>query len=309
MSAESRTTGTSGNDERWQTASRGPTGAAEAPDVPESPERPEGPNGEGPPAERLGAHADSLLLRVEDAGLNASAPPQQRWMDGWLVRTNPGKAQRARCINAVAAGHRPLADKLAECQALYAALGLPLIVRITPFTQPPGLEADLRAAGLRYHDDTRVMVRPALADIDRPAPLPAAGCRWAEASPEQFAEAIGGLRGSLQEARRAHAERLATSPVPYRGFLLTHDGVLVACGQYAQEGELAGLYDIATAPGHQRQGYGEWLCKQLLAIASSETHARSAYLQVGADNGHARRLYQRIGFSDGYSYHYRVAGA
>jgi len=45
-----------------------------------------------------------LLSRVEDAGLNASAPPQQRWIDGWLVRFSPGKAKRARCVNAVAPG-------------------------------------------------------------------------------------------------------------------------------------------------------------------------------------------------------------
>ena len=34
----------------------------------------------------------TLLSRVEDAGLNASAPPQQRWLDGWLIRFSPGKA-------------------------------------------------------------------------------------------------------------------------------------------------------------------------------------------------------------------------
>jgi len=26
--------------------------------------------------------SDELLSRIEDAGLNASAPPQQRWVDG-----------------------------------------------------------------------------------------------------------------------------------------------------------------------------------------------------------------------------------
>ena len=35
-----------------------------------------------------------LLIRAEDAGLNASAPPQQLWLDGWLVRFSPGKAKR-----------------------------------------------------------------------------------------------------------------------------------------------------------------------------------------------------------------------
>ena len=67
-----------------------------------------------------------LLSRVKDAGLNASAPPQQRWLDGWLVRFSPGKAKRARCINALAMGRMPMADKLAMCSALFADAGLPI---------------------------------------------------------------------------------------------------------------------------------------------------------------------------------------
>src|SRR6201991_4551875 len=89
-----------------------------------------------------------LLSRIEDAGLNASAPPQQRWLDGWIVRTSPGKAKRARCINAVAAGRLALDEKLRLCEAAYRAAGLPMVVRITPFSQPATLDAELAARGL-----------------------------------------------------------------------------------------------------------------------------------------------------------------
>ena len=54
----------------------------------------------------------ALLSRIEDAGLNASAPPQQLWLDGWLVRFSPGKAKRARCVNAVALGRLPVDERL-----------------------------------------------------------------------------------------------------------------------------------------------------------------------------------------------------
>ena len=64
----------------------------------------------------------TLLSRIEDAGLNASAPPQQRWVDGWLVRFSAGKAKRARCINAVADGRLPVAERLAFCQQVYVCL-------------------------------------------------------------------------------------------------------------------------------------------------------------------------------------------
>ena len=100
----------------------------------------------------------ALLQRIEDSSLNASAPPQQRWLDGWLVRYCPGKAKRARCINAVALGRRSAQAKLVECEALFQQAGLPLVVRITPFTQPAGLDAELARQGWPLFDDTRVMV-------------------------------------------------------------------------------------------------------------------------------------------------------
>ena len=103
-----------------------------------------------------------LLLRIEDAGLNASAPPQQLWMDGWLLRFSPGKAKRARCVNAVAHGRLSVAHKLARAQAVYEAAELPLVLRITPFTRPAALDAQLGALGFATTDDTRVLVLPSL---------------------------------------------------------------------------------------------------------------------------------------------------
>ena len=77
---------------------------------------------------------DALLSRIEVAGINASAPREQRWVDGWLLRLSPGKAKRARCIQAVAPGRLDIDAKLALCVPLFAAAGLRLFVRITPFS-------------------------------------------------------------------------------------------------------------------------------------------------------------------------------
>jgi len=62
------------------------------------------------------------------------------------VRFSPGKAQRARRINAVAPGGLPLSERLAYCQALYRAAGLRMLFRITPFSQPPHLDDWRRSA-------------------------------------------------------------------------------------------------------------------------------------------------------------------
>ncbi len=276
----------------------------------------------------------TLLSRVEDAGLNASAPPQQRWLDGWLLRTNPGKAKRARCINAVALGRLPLADKLQLARPIFVDAGLPMVVRITPFTQPASLDVDLAALGWTEMDDTRVMVCPKLLGTDpisfEAAHLPTTppvppGLYWRWLDGPLYAQAVGLLRDSPPSQVAAHAQRLASSPVPYQGFALCAGtgaqpsgsglgpdtgterdvAAVVACAQFVREADLVGLYDVYTAPSHRQLGLAKRMCERLLSLAAGEG-ARSAYLQVDGDNHAARRIYQRLGFVDAYAYHYRV---
>ena len=248
-----------------------------------------------------------MLCRVEDAGINASAPPQQRWVDGWLVRYNPGKAKRARCINAVAPGRLPLADKLHLAAQIFAEARLPMVVRITPFSQPTGLDKHLAAAGFGQIDDTRVMVCNTPADVLDKSDLPT-GTEWVSLPAAEFAQAVGALRGSPPEQRAAHAQRLLASPVPYHGYAIRRltDHAVLACGQFAREGEFVGLYDVTTAAECRNQGLATALCKRLLSTSFCQG-AKVAYLQVEGDNGPARHIYARMGFQDGYAYHYRVA--
>ena len=81
--------------------------------------------------------AHTELASIESAGLESSAAPGQRMLDGWLLRLSPGKAKRARCVNALAAGHLALGDRIGLCERVYAEAGLPMIVRVTPFSDPP----------------------------------------------------------------------------------------------------------------------------------------------------------------------------
>jgi len=272
-----------------------------------------------------------MLQRIEDSSLNASAPPQQRWLDGWLVRYSPGKAKRARCINAVALGQRSSQAKLAECEALYQQAGLPLVVRITPFTQPAGLDAELACQGWPMFDETRVMVLaelegwtgeagliPQTGSTDQ-MPQTAEMAEMAEMAPPwlppgwtetvegalDYARTVGALRGSSALEIESHAQRLQWSPVPYTGLVWRDDvGQVQACGQFAREAGLVGLYDIFTAPAARGRGLARALCARLLALARDEG-ARTAYLQVDAANAPARKVYARLGFQDAYTYHYR----
>lgn len=247
----------------------------------------------------------ALAQRAEQAGLNASAPPQEAWVDGWLIRLSPGKAKRSRCVNALQAGSLPLDELLARCQASFDAAGLPLVLRITPYSQPADLDRQLAGRGWFEFDAADVMVRSSLADAHRPG-LPEGQVLMAlDAS--SYAQAVGLLRGSSDIEIAAHAERMQASAVPYQGFLLQRscDGALLCCGQFAREGDLIGLFDIFTPAEQRGQGHGEQLCRALLRQAASQG-ARAAYLQVGAENAVAQRLYARLGFVTAYRYHYRA---
>jgi len=242
----------------------------------------------------------TLARRIEDAGLNASAPPQQAYVDGWLLRLSPGKAKRARCVNALQAGRLPLPDMLARCRAAFASSGLPLIVRITPFTQPPDLDARLAVFGWQRFDETRVMAKVHLDDL----PASSASLRRVDAA--TYAQTVGQLRGSAAEQIAAHTERLLGSRIPYQGYLLedARSATLLACGQIAAEDGLAGLYDVFTPEVQRRRGHARQLCLALLH-AAREQGARHAYLQVSDDNDAAIALYESLGFQLAYRYHYR----
>ncbi len=246
---------------------------------------------------------DALARRAELAGLNASAPPQQAEVDGWLIRLSPGKAKRSRCVNAMRAGDMPLAELISRCRSAFATAQLPLIIRVTPFSQPTDLDEQLAAMGWFAFDHADVLLRPELDGHSAWEGLDSTRLRHVDA--DHYAAVVGALRGSSERAIAAHAERMLHAAVEYQGFLLEDTGgELLACGQMVVEGGIVGLYDIFTPPEKRGQGHAQTLCLALLDGARAQG-AVEAYLQVGADNHVAKRLYARLGFRFGYRYHYR----
>ena len=79
---------------------------------------------------------------------------------------------------------------------------------------------------------------------------------------------------------------------------------MLACGQFAREGEMVGLYDVFTHESARGRGLATLLCERLLSI-SVQGGANIGYLQVDVKNEPALAVYRRLGFRDGYGYHYR----
>jgi GNAT superfamily N-acetyltransferase len=252
----------------------------------------------------LRSAADAVGARLEDAGLTSSQPPQQTIYDGWLLRYSPGKAKRARSVNAIGAGRLPLERKLAEVEAFYRRVALPCLYRVTPFSEPAALDRALEGAGYIAQDESRVMLLELTArpGMTVPAIEPVA------TEVVEFAVIAGMLRGSTASVVAAEGQRLAQVALPARYLVMYEGSQPVACGSLIVDAECAGVFNMVTSAERRGRGYATAIVQALLlqAIAMG---ARYAYLQVDAANAPARHIYERFGFRDRYAYWYRAAPA
>ena len=240
------------------------------------------------------------LRRVEEVSLNALQTQRQLFYDGWLLRVAPGKARRARSVNAHFGSTLPLAQKIRYCERIYEQRHLPVLFRMTPFVQPSGLPAALAAEGYEAFDPTLVQVvrldrppeSPMLPDVDIVQPPPA-----------EFADVLADLQGVTPEQRDAYLERMRAIPLPMRALVARVEGRPVAAGTAMLDDGLAGVYSMATAATQRGRGIASALLARLLTWAW-ERGAAHAYLQVDAANAPALGVYRKFGFATAYTYHY-----
>jgi N-acetylglutamate synthase len=235
--------------------------------------------------------------RLEELTLNSSAPPGQLLYDGWLLRFSPGKAKRARSINAVYPSRLPIEAKVAHCEHVYGERGLPAIFRISLHTEPGELDGLLAARGYERFDMTDVQA----AAID-PAML--AGPDVECPRLEEWFDMVGDLRGSPVAHRSAHLARLAALPLEMRPVAVLESGVPMATGLAILEDGHVGLFDVVTRAAARRRGFARTIVCALLRWGF-ERGARHSYLQVDAGNAPALSLYERFGFTQAYRYWYR----
>jgi N-acetylglutamate synthase len=234
--------------------------------------------------------------RLEELTLNSSAPPGQLLYDGWLLRFSPGKAKRARSVNALYPSRLSLEEKLAHCEAVYAERGMPAIFRVSEHTEP-GLDAFLASRGYGAFDFTDV--RHAAIDPSR-----LSGPELAAPRLEEWFDMVGELRGSPVAHRTAHLARMAALPLAMSGVAVLEDGVPVATGLAVLEDGHVGLFDVVTRESARRRGHGHAIVAALLRWGWN-LGARHSYLQVDAGNSPALALYEAFGFARAYGYWYR----
>lgn len=235
--------------------------------------------------------------RIEELSLNSSAPPGQLLYDGWILRFSPGKAKRARSVNAIYPSRLPLQEKVIHCEHVYLERGLPAIYRISVHTDPPELDGMLAELGYESFSPTEVRS----ADID---PGTLAGPEVASPRLEEWLDMVGELRGSPIAHRGAHLARLSALPLAMRPAALLEEGTPVATGLAIVEDGHVGLFDVVTREGRRRRGFARSIVAALLRWGW-KNGARKSYLQVEEGNAPAVALYEGFGFAPVYRYWYR----
>ncbi len=241
------------------------------------------------------------LRRVEEASLNGLQTQRQLFYDGWLLRVVAGSAKRARSVNAHFGSSIPLPQKFDYCERVYRERGLPVLFRITPFVQPPGLDDALAARGYDAFESTLVQ----LLALDRPPdPVVVPGIEVTAPEPSAFAAAAGALLNASPAQNAALLARVAESALPARALVARAGDRPVGTGVAMLEDRLAGIFTMVTAGDQRGRGVATAILAGLLTWAW-EHGARHAYLQVDEDNHRALAVYRRYGFVTAYRYHYR----
>lgn len=242
-----------------------------------------------------------MINFLEQLSLNAWPAFHTLLLDGWVVRFAAGYTRRANSVNPLFPSQTPFPEKVAWCEELYRARGLPVIFKMTPACQPAELDGFLETRGYALEAPTSVQTLDLRSfSGDSPAGLllgPHPGEDWLAA----FAR-----MSALQPRSEAVHRRILAAIQPsacYAAFQV--EGQIVAGGLGVLENGFIGLYDILVDPDFRRRGLGEAVCRGLLSWAHQKG-ARASYLQVMLNNPPALSLYARLGYRESYRYWYRV---
>lgn len=246
---------------------------------------------------------DKLNRCVEDACLNAWPALKEIFYDGWLIRLAEGHTRRTNSVNVLHAGVTPMDEKIAHCERLYGAHGLPAIFRIRS-TDDPALERVLASRGYGAEDESCTLYK----DFGGGIAIPAGDVeiRHGGASAEWLSTQARFAQRPLQrDDIRARLLRQVALPVAFAA-RRDGDGRMVSVAYGAIHERLVSLQWVVTDPKARGRGHARANLSALMQWAA-RNGAQGACLQVFAANHPAIGLYESMGFAQElYRYHYRV---
>ncbi len=241
-----------------------------------------------------------LVRRLEAVGFRAWPASSVQYDGSWQIRLTAGHPSKR--LNSVVpldpSDHRDLEIRLAKAQRKFEAYGRPMVVRETPLASPKLIDL-LRERGWTCFDETIVMTAN-LVDLELPDMLD----HLPSHDVGRFVDASLIVDEADPALKPALAEVVSGIKPPSGLFVIENDDAgPVATTLCVQDNDLAGVMSVAVSPQHRRKGLGAEILTSALRWARMRS-AKTAWLQVSADNAPALALYVRFGFREAYRYCY-----
>ena len=244
------------------------------------------------------------VRRFEAAGFRAWPAATLHYDRAWLIRLTGGHpAKRLNSINVLDPGDcQDIGPRIAAAAHRFETFGRPLTFRVSPLAGAP-VRAFLDAENWTRFDESLVMTQ-ALEEIDFEQVMSQIPLR----DTARFISAAMTVN-DFEPSVRPGLTQVVSSIEPESGLFLLEDGDRpVASAICVHDGELAGLFQVASSFSQRGKGFGRRVVLSAVKWARMRG-ARVAWLQVEADNEAAIGLYRSIGFREVYRYHDRQPAA
>ena len=242
---------------------------------------------------------DARIARIEDMTRRAWPPAEVERLGGWELRATGGYTRRANSANPYSHSPPERTAAVEQVEHWYADRGQRTIFRLTPVSNPPGLEPMLRDRS--YSEDRGTLV---LVGAAAPGPLIEVATR-----PTEEWIAVKDRWAPLSVGHRVAWLGLLDATVPPAGYGLVRssDGAVVAAGHAVVEHDMVALFGLVVDPGRRGQGFGEHLSRGLISWGAAQG-AATVWLQVHSPtNPVALSLYRKLGLTVLYEYRYFTA--
>lgn len=250
---------------------------------------------------RVEAEPKPIIQHLEEMSLNALPALQTCYYDGWVVRFADGYTKRANSVNPLYESRTDVEEKVAYCESLYTVRKQPTVFKMTPLSNPKGLDDFL--AKRNYREELGASVQ--LLNLDQ-LEKPEAGRVTLSTSVSDVWLSSYFRLNNLQERYLPTMRTILSNIAPQKCLAAVYeDGAIAALGLAVLDQDYLGLFDIVTEPSLRQKGFGNQLLLYLLNWGKANG-ADYAYLQVMPNNEPALKLYEKLGFQEIYQYWYRV---
>lgn len=248
---------------------------------------------------------ETSLGSIEELMDRAWPAPDREDTGGWVMRAAGGVTQRANSV-----WPREQADDhesaVRAATQWYRSRRLPLIVQVFDDERSAGLNAVLDAQRFTRQSETLIMVRPGDTLPGAPRDGRANDVEISEVPSEEWLRLWWSVDGRGGDAELEIARKILVSCPSIYALVRDDDGAPAAVGRLALVDGKGGIYCMATAAGHRRQGFGRRVLDALLE-AGGHRGIAEFWLLVMASNTGAQALYEGAGFAEHGRYRYRQA--